>query len=98
MKANGTESRDIDSGATIFNAPSDNEPWWRNGMEMLSTLLALCQGNPPVTGGFPSQRTSHTAFWCLLDVSLNKLLNQRSSSGDLSRYDRSYDVTVTSWN
>ena len=24
-------------------------------METLSALLALCEGNPPVTGGFPSQ-------------------------------------------
>ena len=27
-------------------------------MEILSALLALCWGNPPVTGGCPSQRTS----------------------------------------
>ena len=25
-----------------------------------STLLALCEGNPPITGGFPSQRASNT--------------------------------------
>ena len=25
-------------------------------MEIFSALLALCMGNPPVTGGFPSQR------------------------------------------
>ena len=24
-----------------------------------SLLLALCEGNPPVTGGFPSQRASN---------------------------------------
>ena len=34
--------------------------WWRHQMEMVSTLLALCEGNPPVTGGFPSQRASNT--------------------------------------
>ena len=28
---------------------------WCHGMEILSILLALCEGNPPVTGGFPSQ-------------------------------------------
>ena len=27
--------------------------------ETLSTLLALCEGNPPMTGGFPSQRASN---------------------------------------
>ena len=26
-------------------------------MELFSALLALCEGNPPVTGGFPSQRS-----------------------------------------
>ena len=26
--------------------------WWRHQMEALSALLALCEGNPPVTGGF----------------------------------------------
>ena len=27
--------------------------WWRHQMETFSALLALCEGNPPVTGGFP---------------------------------------------
>ena len=35
------------------------------------TLLALCEGNPPVTGGFPSQRASNAEIfsisWCLHD-------------------------------
>ena len=26
---------------------------WRHQMETFSALLALCEGNPPVTGGFP---------------------------------------------
>ena len=36
-----------------------------SAMEMLSALLALCEGNPPGTGGFPSQRTSNAdlCFW-----------------------------------
>ena len=29
-------------------------------------LLVLCEGNPPVTGGFPSQRASNMKFWCFL--------------------------------
>ena len=28
--------------------------WWRHQMETFPLLLALCEGNPPVTGGFPS--------------------------------------------
>ena len=30
-------------------------PWWCHQMETFSALLAPIQGNPPVTGGFPSQ-------------------------------------------
>ena len=36
----------------------------------MSTLLSLCEGNPPVTGGFPSKRASYTKTivmsWCRL--------------------------------
>ena len=35
-------------------------------METFSTLLALCEGNPPVTGGFPSQKTSGAELWCFI--------------------------------
>ena len=28
--------------------------WWRHQMETFSAWLALCEGNPPVNGGFPS--------------------------------------------
>ena len=35
-------------------------------MEALSTLLSLCEGNPPVIGGFPSQRDSNVDIWFLL--------------------------------
>ena len=31
--------------------------WWRHGMDRLSASLALCDGNPPVTGRFPHKRT-----------------------------------------
>ena len=33
--------------------------WWHHNMETLYALLSLCAGNPPVTGGFPTQRTSY---------------------------------------
>ena len=46
---------------------ADNlESWWSYDMEMLSTLLALCEGNPPVTSGFPSQRASNEKLWCFI--------------------------------
>ena len=40
--------------------------WWRHKMEPFSALLTLCAGNSPVTGAFPSQRTSNADF----DVSM----------------------------
>ena len=30
--------------------------WWRHAMAIFSTLLALCMGNPPVTGVFTSKK------------------------------------------
>ena len=42
-----------------------------HGKEMLSVSLVLCEGNPPVTGGFPSQRTSNVELFCLFVVGLN---------------------------
>ena len=40
--------------------------WWCHDMETLSVLLALYKGNPPITGGFPSQRASDRDLWCSL--------------------------------
>ena len=37
-------------------------PWWRHQMEKKITLLALCAGNSPVTGEFPSQRPLTRSF------------------------------------
>ena len=47
-------------------------------METLPALLAICAGNPPVTGGFPSQRTGCCSFDDLLVVCLSDLLNKQS--------------------
>ena len=42
-----------------------------------SVLLALCEGNPPVTGGFPSQSPVTWSFDVFFDLCLNKqLINQ----------------------
>ena len=49
--------------------------WWCHGIETPSALLALCEGNPPVTWGFPSQRDSSACF----DIYLNKRLKITSS-------------------
>ena len=53
-------------------------PWWRHQMETFSALLALCVGNSPVTGEFPSQRPVTRSCDVLFDLRLNKRLNERS--------------------
>ena len=44
---------------------------------MLSALLALCEGNPLVTSGFPSQRDRDVDHWFFFYVRLNMLLNKQ---------------------
>ena len=39
---------------------------WRHQMEAISALLALCEGNPPATGGFPFTKASDAELWCFL--------------------------------
>ena len=45
--------------------------WWRyHQIENFSALLAICEVNPPVTGGFPSgislTKPSDAELWCFL--------------------------------
>ena len=47
-------------------------------MEIFSALLALCAGNSPVNGEFPSQRPVTRSFDVLFDLRLNKQLNKWS--------------------
>ena len=63
--------------------------WWRHQMEILSTLLALCVGNSPVTGGFPSQRPVTRSFDVLFDVRLDKRFSKQ-----LRRHRTHYDAIV----
>ena len=57
---------------------SYNFSWWRHQMEIFSTLLALCAGNLPVTGEFPSQRPVARSFDVFFDLRLNKRLSKQS--------------------
>ena len=47
-------------------------------MKTFSTLLALCAGNSPVTGEFPSQRPATRSFDVFFDLRLNKPLSEQS--------------------
>ena len=52
--------------------------WWRHQMETFSALLAICAGNSPVPGEFPTQRPVTRSFDVLTDLRLNKQFNKQS--------------------
>ena len=60
-------------------------------METFSALLALCAGNSPVIGEFPTQRPVTRCFVAFFDLCLNKRL---SEAGDLRHHHTHYEVTV----
>ena len=52
-------------------------PWWRHQMEIFSALLALCAGNSPATGEFPSQRPVTRSSDVFFDLRPNKRLSKQ---------------------
>ena len=54
------------------------QSWWRHQMETFSTLLALCEGNSPVTREFPSQRPVTRSLDVFFHRDLNKRLSKQS--------------------
>ena len=52
--------------------------WWRHQMEIFSVLLTICEGNPLVTSGFPSQRPVTWNFNVFIHLCLNKRLSKQS--------------------
>ena len=80
--------------------------WWNllimSSKANVSALLALCEGNPSVTGGFPSQwpvDSPHTGQWrrdlifSLICAWTNIWANNRDA-GDMRRHSALYAVTV----
>ena len=51
--------------------------WWRHQMETFSALLALCAGNSPVPGEFPTQRPVTRSFDNYFDLRPNKRLSKQ---------------------
>ena len=47
-------------------------------METLSALMALCEGKPAATGGFPSQRPVTQSFDIFFNLRLYKQLGKQS--------------------
>ena len=68
--------------------------FWRYRETLVKHPLALCAGNAPVTGEFPSQwsvtRSFDVSFICAW---INGWVNNRAA-GDLRRHRSHYDITV----
>ena len=69
--------------------------WWHHQMETFFALQALCVGNSPVTGEFPSQRpvTQRALMFSLICTRTNSLVNNQDTS-DLRCHCAHYDITV----
>ena len=62
-----------------------------------SALLPLCEGNPPATGGFPSQMPVTRSFDVSLICDWTNGWANNPVAGDLRRHFAHYDVTVMMW-
>ena len=51
---------------------------WRHQMETFSALLAICAGNSPVPGEFPTQRPVTRSFGVFFDLRLNERSSKQS--------------------
>ena len=65
--------------------------WWRHQMKTFSALLAICAGNSPVPGEFPTQRPVTRSFDVYFDLRPNKGWVNNREAGDLRRYRPHYD-------
>ena len=54
------------------------DAWWHHQMETFSALLAICAGNSPVPGEFPTQMPVTRSFDVFFDLRLNKWLSKQS--------------------
>ena len=66
-------------------------PLWCHQMETSSTSLALCEGNPPVTDGFPLQRPVMWSFYVFFDCAWTNSWANKWDAGDLRRHHAHYD-------
>ena len=73
--------------------------WWRQQMETFSALLALCAGNSPVSGEFPTHKVQWrgSLMFSLISAWINGWVNNREA-GDLRRHRTHYDATVMKTN
>ena len=71
-----------------------NITWWRHQMEPFAALLALCAGNSPATGEFPTQSSVTQSFYVFYNLAwTNSKVNSRDAV-DLRCHRPRYDVIV----
>ena len=68
-----------------------NATWWRHQMETFYALLALCEGNPPVTDGFPPQRLLRRALLVFFICAGSNVAINNRYAGDITL------VEIRSW-
>ena len=66
------------STSRLYRSFNLSQAWWCHQMETFSVLLAICAGNSPVTGEFPSQRPVMRSFGVFFDLRLNNRLSKQS--------------------
>ena len=67
---------------------------WRHQMKTFSALLTLCEGNPPVTGGFPYKGQWRGSFIFSSDLRLKKKLSKQPRRRWFEMLRADYYVTV----
>ena len=88
QRANNGDTVPI-SWCSTFNS------WWRLQMETFSALLAICAGNSPVTGEFPTQGPWRRALmFSLICAKINGWVNNREA-GDLRRHRAHFNVMTS---
>ena len=78
MKANSRFSRNVYTISDRIWCNKQVSTWLLHQMKTVPALMSLCEGNPSVTGGFPSQRPVKRSFDVLFDLRLNKRLSTQS--------------------
>ena len=65
-------------GVSSLYQPQTEPQRWRHQMETFSALLAICAGNSPVPGEFPTQRPVTRSFDVYFDLRPDKRLSKKS--------------------
>ena len=70
-------SNDRERGSNSHHGITPVSTWWRHQMETFSALLAICAGNSPVPGEFPTQRPVTRSLDVYFDLRPNKRLSKQ---------------------